>query len=95
MKIEHTPRGFELICFQDRNGEKCSLQQSSIADYEQPGSTAVWLGCERNAQKIDGIEISPRMHLDREQVRELIEHLQSWLNAGTFETGWRKIELPK
>jgi hypothetical protein len=44
MKITKTEHGFELVEFKDRNGQECSLQQSSAADYQQPGSSAVWLG---------------------------------------------------
>lgn len=43
-KVEKTSRGFEIIKFTDRGGDKCSLQQSSLADYVQPGISAVWLG---------------------------------------------------
>lgn len=46
-----TVRGFEIIEFDDRYGESCSLQQSSmIGDYDdsidRPGSSYVWLGVE-------------------------------------------------
>ena len=83
--VEHTSRGFELIEFMDHYGEKCSLQASSLAEYEKPGTSAVWLGCEaaKNHQAT-GEPLSPRMHLNREQVAALIAHLQSWLHADTF-----------
>ena len=41
---EKTSRGFEIIKFEDRYSAKCSLQQSSLAEFEQPGTSAVWLG---------------------------------------------------
>ena len=66
-------RGFELINFRDAYGAFCSLQQSSLAEYEPPGTSAVWLGCGMN-----------RMHLKREQVQELIAVLQYWLDTGSF-----------
>lgn len=43
---KRTPRGFQVIEFKDRYGISCTLQQSSLADYTQPGSSAVWLGVE-------------------------------------------------
>lgn len=39
-----TGRGFPVVEFRDHYGHKCSLQASSLADYEQPGVSAVWLG---------------------------------------------------
>lgn len=79
-----TGRGFELIEFADRYGEPCSLQQSSLAEYVKPGTSAVWLGCERARCTPQGEPLSPRMHLDRKQVAALIAHLQRWLDADTF-----------
>ena len=76
MKIEHTERGFEIINFEDINKEKCSLQQSSVAFYKVPGTSAVWLG-------INGV--GNRMHLNEKQVGELILYLNNWLKHGTFE----------
>lgn len=42
--VDHTARGFEVIEFSDSYGEKCELQASSMAEYEEPGTSAVWLG---------------------------------------------------
>jgi len=72
-KIEKTGRGFQVIDFKDHTGEKCSLQQSSLADFEPPGTSAVWLGIN-----------DYRMHLQLEQVKELIKHLQKWVKEGVF-----------
>ena len=44
MEIGKTHRGFELVTFRDCYGVECSLQQSSLAELEQPGASAVWLG---------------------------------------------------
>lgn len=30
------------------------------------------------------VQLSTRMHLNREQVQSLVEHLQSWLSTGSF-----------
>ena len=73
MKIEETSRGFEVICFEDKNGSECSLQQSSLSFYEQPGSSAIWFGREEN-----------RMHITDEQLKEILPHLQAWLKNGSF-----------
>lgn len=71
--VEHTSRGFEIINFTDRNGEKCSLQQSSLADFEQPGTSAVWIGIQNS-----------RMHIDFEQAKKLVCTLQRWIDDGSF-----------
>lgn len=53
---------------------ECSLQQSSVAIIAQPGASAVWLG-------LDGHQ----MHLEHPQVEELVQHLQNWLETGSFK----------
>ena len=72
--VQKTNRGFELIQFKDRYGTPCSIQQSSIADYEPPGSTAVWLGVGRT-----------RMHIDRELAKALVAVLEQWIEYGSFK----------
>lgn len=47
-----THRGFRLVEFQDCYGTACSLQASSLADYEKPGTSAVWLGVEDAQPKV-------------------------------------------
>lgn len=86
-KLQTTSRGFELIEFKDLNNEACSLQQSSTAAYQIPGSSAVWLGCDKNSQPhhVTKEPMSPRMHLDRKQVQVLVNHLQNWLDSNTFK----------
>lgn len=75
-----TERGFQVIFFDDRSGTHCSLQQSSLAEYEPPGTSAIWLGVDR----VDHKHMFSRMHLDREQVKWLIGHLQKWVETGEF-----------
>lgn len=95
--INHTSRGFEIVDFKDRNGVSCSLQASSLAEYEKPGTSAVWLGCDDADPKIllpgkgwtkvewlPGTIANTRMHLSRELVAALITHLQAWLDRDTF-----------
>lgn len=61
-----TERGFGLLTFEDSYERKCSLQESSIAIYTQPGSSAVWLG-QDEPEIIEGKPLC-RMHLTRKQV---------------------------
>jgi len=76
MRVEKTERGFEIIRFEDHNGYPCHLQQSSLANYEPPGSSAIWLGRQDNPA-----------HLELNQVRKIVKHLQNWLGNGSFENG--------
>lgn len=97
MKRRTTNRGFALIEFTDRNGERCSLQQSSLA-FE----SAIWLGVDdakpqtfvpngRPAWRpLDLPAPAPgghhlfttRMHLTQDQVRELLPVLQFFAHHG-------------
>ncbi|TCU34086.1 hypothetical protein [Rhizobium azibense] len=92
MKIEFTNRGFGRIEFTDRNGVECSLQESSLANEE-----AIWLGCNKaNPQVLvpgqswqpvempEGYVANTRMHLTRDMVRELLPHLQRFVDEGTI-----------
>lgn len=72
--VGRTPRGFELIEFIDIYDKPCTLQQSSIARRVDPGTSAIWLG-----------QGEDRMHLDRDQVEALCDHLRSWLETGSFD----------
>lgn len=98
MLVEYTERGFEVINFDDGNGEKCSLQQSSAFRDDdgagKPGSSLLWLGIDR-VQPRQGppwrdVPIpkdcmsSGRMHLNREQVTILMAHMANWLATGSL-----------
>lgn len=85
-KVEKTVRGFRLIEFKDHNGEPCSLQESSLAIYQKPGTSAIWLGCQNNCppHHVTKEPMSPRMHLTRNQVIALVGHLQNWLKRDKF-----------
>ncbi len=74
-QVEHTGRGFEIVRFSDRNASDyvLSLQQSSAAIYEIPGTGAIWLGPSED-----------RMHLDLPMVRELHRLLGNWIESGSF-----------
>ena len=43
-EVQHTSRGFEFIEFKDLSGNPCSLQQSSFAGCQDPGTSAIWVG---------------------------------------------------
>lgn len=47
-----TSRGFEIVHFKDYYNQECSLQQSSLALYQQHGASAVWLGIEDAKPKV-------------------------------------------
>lgn len=72
-EIKTNPRGFEFIEFEDYNGQSCSLQQSSLALYEPPGTSAIWLGVG-----------DQRMHLSLEQTQALLSILETWVKEGSF-----------
>lgn len=45
-------RGFPLVEFKDFYDVPCSIQASSLAIYQQPGTSAIWLGVDDAAPKI-------------------------------------------
>lgn len=82
MKVEKSDRGFEWIGLGSYANKPvpCRLvgQSSAIGDYddsfERPGSSFLWIGDH------DGIH-----HLNREQVTDLVAHMQAWLQTGSLE----------
>lgn len=82
INFEPTSRGFLRGDFEDSYGQKCSLQESS-ADFN-----AIWLGVNIDA---DGKESSP-MHLTQEQVRELLPHLQKFVETGKLDSQKDKVK---
>ena len=88
-KTKRSARGFEIAEFSDGYGDegeestdRCSIQQSSvIGDYPEafnkPGSSYLWLGPDWSRQ-------ATRMHLRREQVKELVQRMQAWLDTGSI-----------
>lgn len=66
----------EIVKFCDFYGVECSLQQSSLADYEQPGISAVRIGTGAD-----------RMYLRRKDVATLAQLLSRWLADGSFGGG--------
>lgn len=73
LKVTRTQRGFTVVDYPSypENEMKRLVQASSaIGDYEDsfeiPGSSYLWIGCDH--------------HLDREEVKELIDVMQHWLD---------------
>lgn len=92
MKRKQTKRGFELIEFTDLYDNKCSLQKSSLATDD-----AIWFGVddtkftifedENMGQYIttklpENFSVHTRMHLTQKQVKELLPHLQKFVETG-------------
>ena len=84
-----TIKGEDRINFTDSNGVSGSLQQSVLK------GLALWLGVNdlepmimvpgKGWEKIampDGYVGNTRLHLEKEQVRILVMHLQKWLETG-------------
>ena len=97
MKDRLTGRGFKFFEFDDANGIKCSLQQSSAIHEDEKGNwdNLIWLGCDdaNPRQLIPGQSWQPilmpkeyiadtRMHLTREQVKELLPILKKFVKTG-------------
>ena len=97
MEIKKTSRGYNIIEFTDRYGEKCSIQDSSLAT-----EAAIWFGVDDPNPQImasqtpkggtgwvdfpipKDVSISTRMHLTQEQVRDLLPTLQRFAETGTI-----------
>jgi len=92
MEIKKTNRGFSYNEFTDLYGEKCSIQKSSLATDD-----AIWIGIDNpqitvfedeNKGKYLNIptpinwSVSGRMHLNREQVEELLPILEKFAETG-------------
>lgn len=95
MKKTKTARGFVLIEFEDLYGAKCSLQKSSLATEDaiwlgvndaepkimasktQQGGTG-WV----RYVIPDDVMLNTRMHLTREQAKELVDVLNIFIETG-------------
>lgn len=75
MRLKRTERGFLCGSFTDANGDECSIQESSAA--ERP---LLWLGMDEGTHHHG--ECMARMHLDRRLARQLIRHLQRFVDTG-------------
>ena len=90
MKLEKTNRGFNIVKFTDRYGEKCTLQKSSLATED-----AIWFGIHNpqpkiilpnigwtNIPQLPETLIAGRMHLTQEQVKELLPIITRFAETG-------------
>lgn len=95
MEKKHTNRGFGYYEFNDRYGEKCSLQSSSLAT-----ESAIWFGIDDAnpqilASKVQeggtgwvkypipkDVLLSTRMHLTQDQVKDLLPILTKFAETG-------------
>lgn len=93
-----TGRGFAIIEFEDRYGEKCSIQKSSLAT-----ENAIWFGTNDANPRVmassidpdatgwvkyhipDDVLLSTRMHLTQEQVQELLPILTHFAQTGELK----------
>jgi len=93
--MKKTQRGFAYNEFIDLYGEKCSIQKSSLATED-----AIWFGIDNSDLTIFENEnmgkyiitkmpktfmVSSRMHLNREQVKELLPILQKFVDTEELE----------
>jgi hypothetical protein len=79
--VIQTDRGFQVLTHptyppkKDDPGARVIQQSSVIGDYpdafDRPGSSALWIG--------------DHHHLNREEVGQLVRHLQAWLDTGSLE----------
>ena len=74
-----TSRGFKRANFKDRNGDACSIQESSIATEH-----CIWLGANHETFDHAGTPCGARMHLTREMAAALIPALQHFVDTGAL-----------
>jgi hypothetical protein len=77
MELRMTERGFMRGDFVDRYGEKCSIQESSLAT-----EPCIWLGQNEGTHHHVTGSCSARMHLTQEMAAELIPLLQRFVAQG-------------
>ena len=90
IKKGKTNRGFEYCKFLDRYDVPCSIQKSSLATED-----AIWFGCDdanprilvegtgwQNVNLSEDILINTRMHLTRDNVKQLLPILIKFVETG-------------
>lgn len=78
-----TERGFARADFKDRNGEDCSIQESSIAT-----EYCLWLG--QNSGTHHQGHCLARMHLTQAHAAALIPLLQNFVETGRLKVTRKK-----
>jgi len=80
---DETPRGFGIIMFEDRYGQKCSIQDSSLAT-----ECAIWFGIDNTGPQLEGPsgqrneQIGARMHLTQAMVKQILPILKEFAKTG-------------
>ena len=80
MEMKRTERGFSHAEFEDRYGQQCSIQKSSLA-FED----CIWLGVDKRLADKSGdplVDVNDRMHLTQDMVRELLPLLEHFVETG-------------
>lgn len=77
IRFERTDRGFGLGRFQDRYGQACSIQESSLAT-----EACLWLGCDEILRAPGSEPVNGRIHLTQAMAAELIPLLQRFVETG-------------
>ncbi len=95
LKIETTPRGFQIAEFTDSYGNKCSIQKSSSATRD-----CIWIGIDSpkltvfeddskgkyiTTQMPSNFDVDSRMHLTIDQVKMLLPILQTFVETGELK----------
>lgn len=75
IEFERTESGFVRGTFKDRDGEECSIQESSVATEHM-----LWLGLDEGTH-VDGHCLA-RMHITKEIAEELVRHLNCFIYTG-------------
>lgn len=75
-------RGFARADFKDRNGEACSIQESSLqfVEGDEDGGPCIWLG--QNEGTHHRGHCLARMHLTRDMAREIAAALLRFADTG-------------
>lgn len=87
LKIKKTIRGFGIIEFEDRYKQKCSLQESSLAE-----ESAIWFGVDNTGPSLEGPngqrneDVGVRMHLTVKQMKKLLPYLQNFIETGYLKS---------
>lgn len=97
MEEGKTSRGFAYIPFTDLYGSPCSLQKSSLASDDAiwfgVDDPAPKIMASRTLEGGTGwvpypipdhVSINSRMHLSRDQVKELLPHLKKFVKSGNI-----------
>ena len=76
LKVKVTPRRFAIVGFDDKDGRRCDLQESSAVE-----PACVWLGTG-----------SERMHLTQSMIEDLLPYLQLFAETGQLTLVWCEEE---